>query len=200
MQEADRQKRASLAAELLLCLKDTCTQLEQTSARIANHSNSFFEEMFKANLHDIRAEIDMYNSNIEKVKQLGFKATAEINSWYDFIKDENQMKRLSYPVRLYFKRKGIAKCLKSINKSVSDIIIENRFIRERLSVWEQELKSKAIEQHYSGADCKSYELLLSQKDGIISELLYLLPTIPGVCPAEINYGSLDTLVETLSRN
>ncbi|MCX7747234.1 MAG: hypothetical protein N2645_10140 [Clostridia bacterium] len=199
MSNTNYNERTSFAINLLCELKNIYVELEKYSADIETCSNSFYEKLFSERKADIAPDIEQYKNNMEKIKQLNNEVTSLINAWYDFTKDSNQIKKLIYPLYFYFKKRSLDKGVKNINTMIQNLTIENRFIKEKITVWEHELEIKAIQLIKEDKDYHHYENLLKKKDLILKELQYLLPSIPGICPLELESNSLDLLIEKLSK-
>lgn len=191
--------RASFAIELLKGLKDICSKIKETSSEIQNSSGKFYEEYLIQNMSPIQEHIDNYKSNIEKIKKLKSYITEEINAWYNFTKDAGEIKKLTYPIRFFMKKRNLKNTIKQTNEQISEIAIDNRFIKENLTVWEHKLELESIEKIKSGSEYGNFEILLRKKSEIIEELKYILPTIPGICPIELDPEKIDNIIEILKK-
>ncbi len=192
-------ERAAYAAELLNCLKDTCSKLNETSSEIENCTGKSYEESFRRNISSVQEDIDNYKKNIEEIKKLRSELTGEINAWYGFIKNTTEIKKLSFPLKFLIKRKMLKNSLKRVNDSIAKITIENRFIKENLAIWEHKLEHECIEEIKDGLSYSNYDLLAKKKSALIDELKYILPTIPGICPIEVEIEKIDRLIEELKK-
>ncbi len=192
-------ERAAFVVELLIGLKDTCSKLKETSSEIEKGTDLFYEELFKSNISSIKEYTDKYKANIEKIKKLRSQLTEEINEWYGFIKDTAQIKKLSFPLKFQIRKRMLKNSIKRVNDSIAKITIENRFIKENLTIWEHKLELDCIGKIKEGSDYSNYDLLLKKKAAIIDELKYILPTIPEICPLELDVEKIDSLIETLKK-
>lgn len=199
MTEDNRKRRIDLAIQLLMELKEVYEEISQASSQMESCSRSFLKAVFNNCRHEIQEDIDRYNSNIEEIKKLNLEATRKINSWHDFIKDESQLRKLLFPLKLYSRKRSLMASINAYNRKISEITIENRFIKERIAAWLQQLGLKAVQQYKAGNEYRSYAELLVRKNSLIEELKYLLPTIPDACPAEISREKLEALIERITR-
>ena len=85
-----------------------------------------------------------------------------------------------------------------MNKEILSITIDNRLIKERLTLLEHQLEISAMKKIKTGGIYQAYDKLLSRKSAIISELEYLIPTIPGLCPARIRDPGAEELLARLA--
>lgn len=197
MQESNTQRRTSFAVNLLYDLKEIYSRLDEASRDIEKCSGSFYEKMFLAGKTEIRDELDKYNANIEKIKKLNQEITEAINAWYEFTKSGHELKKLFFPLRFFIRKMQLKKNIKKLNEGISGATIANRFVREYLINWEHELELEAVQEIKQGSEYTAYEDLVNKKDMLITELKYLLPTIPGICPAELDLRNIDSLIERL---
>lgn len=191
------QKRIDLALQLITDLRKTCFEIKQVLSQVELNSAASYEKIYEDCKIEIKEDIDDYNGNMRKLKQMNLDLTTSINRWYEFVKDKVQMRKFTFPLRFYLKRKKLCKEIKKANEDINNLIVQNRFITEKINNWEHQLKFQAIQKLKQEVDYKRYEELLSRKEGIISELLYLLPTIPDVCPIDVDLECLDLLEERL---
>lgn len=131
---------------------------------------------------------------------MNLNATEIINQWYDFIKDSNEIKKVSFPVKLYLKKKKVKDSITKINKEISNLLIENRFIREKIINWEQELSVKALQKIKTGDEFDRYDGLIRKKDYLISELKYLLATFPDMKSLEFSIEDIDQVIDKLNKS
>ncbi|MCX7923397.1 MAG: hypothetical protein N3B21_15510 [Clostridia bacterium] len=199
MYEDSLLQRTNFIIELLSDLKDVQSQLINTSSDIEKRSGAFYEKTFYETKNSIQAEIDRYKSNIEKIKQLNYDITAKINNWYEFSSSTEESQRITYPIRFHFKKSELKKSIKSMNEAISNLVIENRFIKEKIINWEHQLEIEAIMQIKQGNSFHQYEGLLNKKSMLISELKYLIPTVPDLCPIELDLSNLDQTIAQLSK-
>ncbi|KNY26174.1 hypothetical protein [Pseudobacteroides cellulosolvens] len=188
-------ERSELALELLLELQEVLKGLSEIALDMEKNSNTFYKEYFNNNLHLVQSDIDNYTSNNGKIKKLKLEVTALVNDWFSFKKDTKETKKLTFPIKLYLTKKHLKNKIKELNESISNTNIENRFIKEKLISWEHELGIECIKAMKSGEDFSHYEKLLRLKKELMDELKYILPTIPGVCPLELDLQNIDRFIE-----
>jgi hypothetical protein len=191
--------RSEFALQLLLNLQQVLKELSEITQEIEKNSDSFYKDYFNNNIASIQADIDNYVSNNEKIKDLKLKVTAIVNDWFSFIKDPDEIKKLTFPVKLYLSKKNLKNSIKNINASISNISIENRFIKEKIISWEHELGIECVKDIKTGIEFSHYEKLLKTKIELIEELKYILPTIDGVCPLLLDLKNIDRFVEEFRR-
>jgi hypothetical protein len=192
------QMHTQFVLELLSRLKDVYEQLTQSSSGLEQASGSVHEKLVRENMTSVQKDIDSYNSNIEKIRQLRFQITESINAWYMFSNDACQMKRLSFPVLFLYKKGKLKNSIKKANEMISAQIIENRFIKEKLSDWEHQIGLKAVQEIKGSSDYNRYELLQNEKDMLISDLKYLLPGIPGICPIQFDLAGINEVINEIN--
>ncbi|TYQ12924.1 UNVERIFIED_CONTAM: hypothetical protein Cloal_3965 [Acetivibrio alkalicellulosi] len=188
-------RRIEFTIVLLNNLKEIYAKLREISSNIENDSDKFYENFFNSSKYQVQEDIDNYLSNVEKIKDYNLLITEKINEWYDFIKDSNEIKKVFFPIKLHFKKKYIKNYISKAKQSISELSIENRFIREKIINWEQELSVKSLQQIREDNKYKTYEQLIMQKDHIVSELKYIIATLPDINVVKINADSIDTLIE-----
>jgi len=192
-------RRVYFATELLSNLKSIYVKLQNNSNTIEDQSVSFFKKMFNENRFEVQSEINKYNENLKEINHLNCQATQYINKWFEFSKSSHELKKLTFPIKFKIRKKQLKNDIKKINKKISDIAIENRFLKEHLLNWEKELEVKTIKEIKKDGHYTNYEDLLKTKEILINELTYLLPTIPGVCPGELDISNIDRLVNALNK-
>ncbi|MFZ5988313.1 MAG: hypothetical protein ACOYWZ_14465 [Bacillota bacterium] len=197
MKDSNVQKRTTFVLTLLNNLKEAYKELKELSTGIESDSDTFFERLFNSSKVEIQGDIEAYKANIEKMKQLNLSITERMNEWYDFIKDSNEIKKVTFPLKLYFKKRNFKKTILQMNREISEISIENRFIREKIINWEQELGVRALQEIKKGDEFSKYEELIRRKDNLISELKYLLATIPDIDPVEFDLDNIDKIIDKL---
>ena len=168
MKDANLQKRTELALSMLNSLKEVYSELKELSSCIESNSGEFYQNLFNSSKIEIQSDVEDYKANTERIRELNLNATEIINQWYDFIKDSNEIKKVSFPVKLYLKKKKVKDSITKINKEISNLLIENRFIREKIINWEQELSVKALQKIKTGDEFDRY-------DGLIRKRIILFP-------------------------
>lgn len=197
MQDSKSRQRIEFTVILLSDLDETIKEIKEKLSCVEGCTKDFFRNHFQKRKNEIHPDIAKYNENVRKMKNLNIGITAQINEWYGFLKNEKELEKLSFPIKYYFNKRKLSSFISKANESISNLVIENRFIMEHLTVWEHQLELDAIQLIRQEMDFKRYEELIKRKDAIISELKYLLPSIPHVCPVEIDTGNLNPLIEKI---
>lgn len=191
--------RMDFVVELLNNLKDINLQLSQVVNNMETGSASFFEQFLVENKIGVQDEIKKYKLNIERIKQLNTEIVVKINSWYDFLKQPCKIKKISFPITFYIRRKKLRKDLKEMNSQISSLIIDNRFIKEHLTAWEHEFMCNAIDSLKQGDNYKSYEDLSTKRKMILSEIKYLLESYPQILQIELDLSEINDFIEKISK-
>lgn len=184
-------KRIELAVTLLTELKSIYSQLKNTSSEVEKTSGDFYEEAFKEKQEELHSVMGSYHKNVERVREVNNEITSSINSWYEFIKDEDKTGKLTFPLIYFFRKRSLSRKISTLNNEISTITINNRFIKENLTTLKHQLEMKAISLAKSGGNYLEYEKILLKQKSITADLKYLLPTIPGVCPADISSSGIE---------
>lgn len=192
--------RIELLIKLLNEYIKAYNELADISAGIEGRLTDYYSSMFNKNLPQIQEQLDKHNSNTERTRQINDEITKAANSWYDFVKDPSQISRLTFPLHFFKRGKSLKRMIKCLNEELSSIVIENRFITEQATIWEHKLETDIIREIREGEAYSEYEKTTARLDAIIHELRYLAPTVPGLCPIEINSSSIDPLIEKLRRS
>jgi hypothetical protein len=195
MKDSNIQKRSTFVLSLLNELNSVYKELKNLSSGIESNSDNFYERIFNSSKVEIQGDIESYKSNLEKTKEINMNITAKLNEWYDFTKDSNKIKKVTFPVKLHFMKKNLKNIITEMNAEISSLSIENRFIREKIINWEQELSVRALHEIRDGEEFQNYEDLIRKKDSLISELKYLLPTIPDLAPFEFSLENIDNMID-----
>ena len=191
MGKANLQRRIELASTLLYEFKNIYVQIENASTEVEKTSGAFYEEAFKENQEELRSVMESYHKNVDRTRQIYDEITATINSWYAFIKGEKEIEKITFPIVYSYKKRSLSKKIASLNAEISSITINNRFIKENLAILEHKLEIEAESLLKSGGNYTEYEKILMKKKSLSAELIYLLPTIPGLCPADISAAGID---------
>ncbi len=197
MKDNNIQKRSTFVLSLLNELSSVYKELKALSSGIESNSDNFYEKIFNSSRIEIQGDIDSYKTNLQRMKEINMEITAKLNEWYDFIKDSNEIKKVSFPIKLYFMKKNLKSSITKMNAEISSLSIENRFIREKIINWEQELSVRALREIREGEEFHNYEELIRKKDTIISELKYLLATIPELAPVDFDLDNIDKMIDKL---
>lgn len=197
MSDDSLQRRIDFLIHLLTELKIFYEQSISKFADIERSSGELYESFFNEFKGSIQHEVDQYEANIQKAAQLNYEIIEQINLWYDFSKDPEEMKQLFFPVKFYLNQRKLKKRIKQINKEISRITLENRFIKEKLTDWEGELENKVLQQIKQGDNYQKHMLFLEKKANLISDFEYLLSTLPVEYPINLNINEIDSFVENL---
>ena len=162
-----------------------------TSSEVEKTSGDFYEEAFKEKQEELHSVMESYHKNVERVREVNNEITSSINSWYEFIKDEDNTGKLTFPLIYFFRKRTLFRKIITLNNEISTITINNRFIKENLTTLKHQLEMKAISMAKSGGSYLEYEKILLKQKSIAADLKYLLPTIPGLCPADISSSGID---------
>lgn len=191
-------RRINLLKELLHELKKTEKQLEGSIVEIGNLSEIYYQKALTEFYDEIQLEIDKYRDNIKRISEINNKTTENVNSWYGFAKNKDEMSGITFPIRYFLLKRKLRKSLRMMKNEVSSITIDNRFIKEKLALLEQQLEIKAIQKIKEDDSYMNYGILIQKKDLLISQLNYLIPTIPGLCPVSAGGLATDSLLEKIS--
>lgn len=197
MKDGNISRRSTFTISLLKELDNVYKELKALSSGIESNSDDFYEKLFSSARLEIQDDIDSYKSNLQKMKDINMAITEKLNEWYDFIKDSGEMKRVFFPIKLHYMKKNLKSSIKKMNDEILNLSIENRFIREKIIIWEQELSVRALHEIREGKEFHNYEELVRKKDCLISELKYLLATIPELAPVEFDLDNIDKIIEKL---
>ncbi|NJD04790.1 MAG: hypothetical protein FIA99_19810 [Ruminiclostridium sp.] len=192
-------RRLILLKELLLEMKDSDSQMECLIIEIEKLSGVYYQYAYSECREEIQAEIDKYTNNNSRINNINHEITSKINFWFDFVKNTNEVSKLTFPFMFFLKKRKLRKLLKKSNDEISSITIDNRFIKEKLTLLEHQLEIKAIQKIKEDKAYLDYDRLLKKKDLLASELVYLLPTISGLCPAVIDSPGINELFKRLSK-
>lgn len=199
MIETKLKDRIELTVQLLFELKKVLSELNASLSNFKKCSDAFYQKLYLECRDEIQSDIDKYKANVNQIRQLNLDITFRINEWYDFIKNPAELRRICFPLKFKINQHKLKKFIDKTNESISELAIENRFITEHLTNWEHQLELKAIQLIQQDTDYKQYELLVNRKNLLVSDLKYLLPTIPQTCPVELDTGNIDLIIEKLQR-
>ena len=195
MENTNSIKRKDLVTTLLYELKNVYDQLGSAVVDVEKTSNDFYEEAFKEKKEELMSVMESYHKNLDKVRKISNEITSSINSWYVFIKDENETAKITFPIVYFFKKQSLSKRIIKLNEEISSITINNRFIKENLTMLEHQLEIQAVSLAKSGGNYLEFEKILLKEKAITNELKYLLPTIPDLCPADISSKGIDSMIK-----
>ena len=190
-------RRLNLLKELLSEMKESDRQLECSIVEIEKLSGVYYQYAFSECRDEIQAEIDKYKNNNNGINNINHEITLKVNLWFDFVKNKSEISKLTFPILYFLRKRKLNKLLKRLNDEISSITIDNRFIKEKLTLLEHQLEIKAIRKIKEDKNYLDFDRLLQKKDLLAAELVYLLPTIPALCPAIIDSSGVNELFEKL---
>ncbi len=189
--------RIQLAAGLLHELDEVYKKSEELMSRITNDSDKYLIDAYDEGAPEIKSKTGEYKQNVLRMKTLGNDVTRDINGWYEFSQDRTQMKSLVYPLKFSIRLNSLKRRIKKANDEMQRLTIRNRFLKEELIVWEQELERKTLkdmENSEEYIECKQCRKCMND---IIADLKFILPSIPGICPVSVEVGKAGLLAERL---
>lgn len=192
------ERRKEFALALLQELDRLYLQLDKTASDAENTSGDFYEQAFHEREEELQSIIEKYHENIDRIREINKDITTSINSWYEFIKEEKNSALITFPVSFFIRKKRLYKKISLLNGEITEITIDNRFMKEKLAALGRQLEIRAESLARSGENYLEYEDLLTQQNAIVSDLKYLLPTIPGACPADISVSGIRKTMEALA--
>jgi chromosome segregation ATPase len=192
------EKRKEFALALLRELDWLYLQLDKAESDAESTSGEFYERAFNERKEELQSVIEKYHENLDRIRDINKEITTSINSWYEFIKDEKKLALITFPVAFLFRKKRLYKKISLLNGEITEITINNRFMKEKLAALGHQLETRAESLARSGENYLEYEALLTQQNAIVSDLKYLLPTIAGACPADISVSGIHKTMEALA--
>lgn len=192
-------RRKELAIRLLKELKDNYHKIDAAASYASSSSSGCYDEAVDEMKDELQSILDEYNKNIDRIRKINNEITASVNSWYDFLKDRETASMLTFPLVFHSRRKKLNKEIDSLNKQISDLTISNRFLKEKMTAARLKLEIRAVNLAYKGDGYNEYEKLVQKNKDIGVELKYLLPTIPGICPADITSAGIDTTISATEK-
>ncbi len=192
------ERRKTLAREYLVQLKNVRDHLQTLSDDLGDSSGTFLSKVYEDHYGKIRDKIDVFNKNVEKVKELNLMITATFNDWYLFTKNDKELKSLFFPIRLHFKRKQMQAKTKELKQEITSLGIKNRLVREDIQRLESTLEYEATVRLKKDVRYEDYASHLKTKSQLIEELKYLLPTLPDFPIREIQIDRLEEAIQSLA--
>lgn len=185
-------KRMELFETILKELTFIYLEIKKVNQEIEKISSTFLTNYYAENNEIIQEEINQLKGNIEQIKQYNYQTTEEINQWYLFINNQTETIKLSFPLKLYMKRRNLQKKITKVNKLINQLAIQNRLVKEKLTKKERMIEGTILKQIKETGIYKKYEELVKKKEEYISDLEYLLPTIPSLPPKiDLNYFEME---------
>ena len=191
--------RKELVIRLLKELKDNYRKIDEAAAYASSDSSGCYDRAVDEMKDELQSIVDEYNMNIDRIREINNEITASVNGWYDFLKDRETTSKLSFPLTFNIRRKKLNKEIDSLNKQITELTINNRFLKEKLTAARLKLEIRAVDLAYKGEGYNEYEKLMQKNKDLAAELKYLLPTIPGLCPADITASGIDTTITATER-
>lgn len=198
MEEINETRRLSLFKELLKEVKDIFRELTRLKNEIENLTCDFYNAALQESCDEIQSVLRQYNDNNSRIKSINSEITIKINEWYEFSKSTTALQKLSYPFIFLARKRFLKKFVSKKNEEISAITIDNRFVKEKLTLLEHQLEIAAIQKIKEDNKYILYEKLSGRLEALVSELKYLTPTIPGLCPLTLDNSSIDTLLVKLA--
>jgi hypothetical protein len=189
--------REEFAAKLLEELKSVYLKICREEKYLNENAAGIMESTFNENLPEIQADIDEFKSNNEHLGHTGSEVTKEINAWYGFTMNKDELGSILFPLKFTMRLRKARKNIMDLNNNAQSCTIRNRFIKEQIKTWATEVERKNMQKIKDSIEYQQYCSLVDKKDRIISELKYLLSTIPSVCPAFIEPGNFDEVIANL---
>ena len=183
------EQRKKLVLKLFSEINKIYGELSSFVLNVTSNSYEFYNNHLNEHKEEVSSYINDYKKNIDNINNLNSQITNNINEWYKFQKNPNEEKNLTYPVKYLFQKKKLQKKIKKINKEISNIIIDNRFILQKLENWEKEIKNSATDKLKNKYNFEKFNQLLSYKDILINDLEYLLPSVCQDFPIIIDLAS-----------
>ena len=190
------ERRIGFLKAVLIDLENVYKELNMVSQNISEISATYLEQYNLNNRENRDGEINKLKTNIEKIKEHSNHVTEEINRWYQFTNDPQEIIKVTFPLKFYFKRIKLRKEIAAANKLISRISIENRLIKENLKKMERMIESDTLQQIKNSGMYKEYEALLQKKEARLSDLCYLLPTIPSF-PNKLDLNNISNIYNSL---
>ncbi len=194
MKENNTAKRKELIGYLLKQLKDTCLQLKELANEMGGAADMFLERAFLESNDEIMSLVDEYNGNIRQVEEITQQMTGRMNEWFSFATDEKNQSRLLFPLRYSLEKKEVRNFISRSRDQISEKVIRNRFVKEKLDGMEEKLRCKAVLKIETEEQYQSFNDLTKLKKEILEHLSYLMPTVPEVCPVEFSIEDIDHLI------
>lgn len=171
--------RIELARAMIAELNTTVAHIRRISDNIGDESEHVLTRVYEDHTGKIGEKVDAFNSNVERIKAIHQELTKAVNAWYDFTRDERELHRLGFPIRLAARRRTIQRTIATLKEEISSLLIKNRLIREDIQKLERDLEFEATQRLKKDVRYEDYTAHLLRKAEILEELRYLLPSLPG---------------------
>lgn len=192
------EKRQLLALELIYKLNDIISHIKNIMDDLGDSSNEFLCSVYQHNTDKINEKVELFNKNVERVKEINLEITKVKNQWYAFIKNEKELQSLLFPFKLALVKKSILSKTKELKAEITSIGIKNRLIREDIIRLESDMELEATRSLKKDIRYEDYLSHLKAKSLIVSELKYLLPTLSNVNIRELDVDKLDNTIIILN--
>lgn len=192
-------RRNELALRLLMELRDNYAGIDNAASSASHNSIDCYDQAVDEMKEELQSILDEYHKNIDMIREINNEITSSVNSWYDYQKDEKASSMLTFPIMFNVRKRKLYKKIESLNRQISEITINNRFLKEKMAAAGLKLETRAACLAHKGESYDEYEKLMQRKKDIEDELKYLLPTIPGLCPADITSKHIDTTIKSAEK-
>lgn len=183
---------------LLKQLKDTCLQMKELAAEMGGSADLFLEKVFLESNEEILSLVEEYNGNIRQVEEITRQMTGRMNEWVSFATDEKNQSGFLFPLRYFLEKREVKGFIARSREQISEKVIRNRFVKEKLDAMEEKLRCKAVLKIETEEKFQSFNDLAGLKKEVLEHLSYLMPTIPELCPVEFSIEDIDHLILKLS--
>lgn len=198
--EENIQRRLILIDELAKNIIEINKILISHISDIENLSHDLFIKLLHENNNAVQADSDTFKLNLNRIRQMNSQSTSEINEFFNFIKDGNEMNKITYPFKFLIKKRNLLIHIKKLNENIASFTMENRFIKEQLSIKKNEYEKGIIKQVNESNKFAAYQQILNKKKRLISDLEYLLATVKHLFPEQIALLDIDNFVKTYINN
>lgn len=183
--EENIQRRLILIDKLAKNIKEINTALIDYVSDIENLSHDLFIKLLHENNNSVRTDSDTFRLNLNRVRQMNGQATSQINGLFSLMKDDSEMKKIGFPLKFHTKKRELAVQIKKLNETIASIIVENRFIKEQLSIRKNEYEKDIIKQVNRSGKFEAYQQILNKKKKLMSDLEYLLTSVKHLFPDKV---------------
>jgi hypothetical protein len=198
MSNYNEERRSTLASELLMQLRDVRNHINKITEDLGDSSKTFLGKVYEDHSAKIQEKVNLFNQNVEAVKNINLEITSTVNEWYKFVKDERELSRFLFPIRFHIKRKTVMSKTRELKQEITSLGIKNRIIREDIQHLESTLEFEATQRLKKDVQYADYLSHLKTKSVLIEDLKYLLPTLTGMPVKDLHLDRLDEAIKALS--
>ncbi|MBP7177300.1 MAG: hypothetical protein KBA53_13930 [Thermoclostridium sp.] len=198
MKENNVTRRKELVCSLLKQLKDTCLHMNELAEEMGGSADFYLQKIFSESNDEIMTLAEEYNGNIRQAQEITQQMTRRMNDWVAFTTDEKNLSGVLFPLRYYLEKKEVKKFINRSREQISEKVIRNRFVKEKLDGMEEKLRSRAVLKIETEDKFNAFNELTAVKKEILGHLCYLMPTIPDLCPLKFSVNDIDYLIQKLS--